>query len=114
MLILELLKRHSTCWCANGACTQHDAQLDYYSKRLTTCSSDRTVKVFDVVNGEAQKSPAGHTLKGCVPYPTVLYRDHVVRALQTHRAHVAGRVGTPELRAHPRVMLVRRQGADME
>eukprot|EP00123_Amoebidium_parasiticum_P022444 comp8754_c0_seq1/m.3985 comp8754_c0_seq1/g.3985 ORF comp8754_c0_seq1/g.3985 comp8754_c0_seq1/m.3985 type:complete len:304 (-) comp8754_c0_seq1:965-1876(-) len=26
----------------------HDAQLDYYGKRLATASSDRTVKVFDV------------------------------------------------------------------
>lgn len=29
----------------------HDAQLDFYGKRLATCSSDRTVKVFDIVNG---------------------------------------------------------------
>ncbi|KZP25899.1 WD40 repeat-like protein [Athelia psychrophila] len=41
----------------------HDAQLDYYGKRLATCSSDRTVKVFDVVDGDTQRS-AGHTLKG--------------------------------------------------
>lgn len=27
----------------------HDAQLDYYGRRLATCSSDRTVKVFDIV-----------------------------------------------------------------
>lgn len=26
----------------------HDAQLDYYGRRLATCSSDRTVKIFDV------------------------------------------------------------------
>ncbi len=30
---------------------QHDAQMDYYGKRLATCSSDRTVKIFEVVNG---------------------------------------------------------------
>jgi len=41
----------------------HDAQLDYYGKRLATCSSDRTVRVFDVVEGETQKT-GGHTLKG--------------------------------------------------
>ena len=46
---------------------QHDAQLDYYGKRLATCSSDRTVKVFDVV-GEGQRAAGGHTLKGCVPF----------------------------------------------
>jgi len=26
----------------------HDVQLDYYSKRLATCSSDRTIKIFEV------------------------------------------------------------------
>lgn len=31
----------------------HDAQLDYYGKRLATCSSDRTVRVFNVSNGHA-------------------------------------------------------------
>jgi len=31
----------------------HDAQLDYYGKRLATCSSDRTIKIYDVAeNGE--------------------------------------------------------------
>ena len=31
--------------------TQHDAQFDFYGKRVATCSSDRVVKVFDVVAG---------------------------------------------------------------
>ena len=44
---------------------QHDAQLDYYGKRLATCSSDRTVKVFDVIDGEPQRTSGGQTLKGC-------------------------------------------------
>ena len=26
----------------------HDAQLDYYGRRLATCSSDRTIKIFEV------------------------------------------------------------------
>lgn len=35
-----------------GVCLlQHDAQMDYYGTRLATCSSDRTVKIFDVRNG---------------------------------------------------------------
>ncbi|KAF8516508.1 protein transporter SEC13 [Gautieria morchelliformis] len=41
----------------------HDAQLDYYGKRLATCSSDRSVRVFEVVNGEPQKKD-GQTLRG--------------------------------------------------
>lgn len=40
----------------------HDAQLDFYGKRLATCSSDRTVKVFDIVNGTP--SATGETLHG--------------------------------------------------
>ena len=27
----------------------HDTQFDYYAKRIATCSSDRTIKVFDVI-----------------------------------------------------------------
>ncbi|CAG8550764.1 9838_t:CDS:2, partial [Diversispora eburnea] len=39
----------------------HDAQLDYYGKRLATCSSDRTVKIFEI-EGENRRELA--TLKG--------------------------------------------------
>lgn len=37
-------------WLSLSLTTQHDAQLDYYGRRLATCSSDRTVKIFEVVN----------------------------------------------------------------
>ncbi|KAK0532699.1 GTPase-activating protein S13 [Tilletia horrida] len=40
----------------------HDAQLDFHGKRLATCSSDRTIKVFDVVDGVAGSQRA--TLRG--------------------------------------------------
>ncbi|KAG7531722.1 hypothetical protein FFLO_04164 [Filobasidium floriforme] len=40
----------------------HDAQLDYYGKRLATCSSDRTIRIFDVVNGKPKGD--GVVLKG--------------------------------------------------
>ncbi|KAI9188332.1 GTPase-activating protein S13 [Blastocladiella emersonii ATCC 22665] len=39
----------------------HDAQFDHYGKRLATCSSDRSIKVFDV-DGDAQTLV--DTLKG--------------------------------------------------
>ncbi|KAI8907253.1 WD40-repeat-containing domain protein [Gorgonomyces haynaldii] len=40
----------------------HDAQLDYYGKRLATCSSDRTVKIFNVEGSSHQlmASLTGH------------------------------------------------------
>ena len=31
---------------------QHDAGLDYYGRRLATCSSDKTIKIFDIENGK--------------------------------------------------------------
>lgn len=30
----------------------HDAQYDYYGKRLATCSSDGTIKIIDVTKPE--------------------------------------------------------------
>eukprot|EP00039_Didymoeca_costata_P006965 m.94970 g.94970 ORF g.94970 m.94970 type:complete len:316 (+) comp13471_c0_seq1:102-1049(+) len=33
----------------------HDAQMDYHGKRLATCSSDRTVKIFDVEEGVSEE-----------------------------------------------------------
>lgn len=43
---------------------QHDAQLDYYGKRLATCSSDRTIRIFNVIKGEAKGEPV--ILKGYI------------------------------------------------
>lgn len=37
----------------------HDAQLDYYGKRLATCSSDRSVKIFQI---EGEGDQAQHRL----------------------------------------------------
>ena len=40
----------------------HDCQFDYYSKKLATCSSDRTIKIFDV-NGDIYHNSA--TISSC-------------------------------------------------
>ena len=41
---------------------QHDAQFDYYAKRLATASSDGTVTVYDVVGSEHREAGV---LNGC-------------------------------------------------
>lgn len=46
----------------HGLINQHDAQLDYYSKRLATSSSDKTIRIFKVENGQAKGEPV--ILKG--------------------------------------------------
>jgi protein transport protein SEC13 len=40
---------------------QHDAVLDYYGRRLATCSSDKTIKIFEV---EGDQQRLIETLKG--------------------------------------------------
>lgn len=42
---------------------QHDAVLDYYGRRLATCSSDKTIKIFEV---EGETHRLVETLKGYV------------------------------------------------
>lgn len=44
---------------------QHDAVLDYYGRRLATCSSDKTIKIFEV---EGDTHRLTETLKGLVSY----------------------------------------------
>ncbi|KAG9553523.1 hypothetical protein KCU79_g11997, partial [Aureobasidium melanogenum] len=39
----------------------HDAVLDYYGRRLATCSSDKTIKIFEV---EGDSHRLVDTLKG--------------------------------------------------
>jgi len=40
----------------------HDCQFDYYAKKVATCSSDRTIKIFDISNGDKYHLSA--TLQG--------------------------------------------------
>jgi len=58
------VRAHQYPTCQIILTIQHDAQLDYYGKRLATCSSDKTVRIFNVVKGEAKGEPV--ILKGYV------------------------------------------------
>ncbi|CAI4219423.1 unnamed protein product [Parascedosporium putredinis] len=55
----------------------HDAVLDYYGRRLATCSSDRTIKIFEV-DGDSQRLL--ETLKGhegavwCIMGPSKIWQ----------------------------------------
>ncbi|KAL8973769.1 MAG: hypothetical protein Q9197_001983 [Variospora fuerteventurae] len=40
---------------------QHDAVLDYYGRRLATCSSDKTIKIFEI---EGENHKLTETLRG--------------------------------------------------
>jgi len=42
----------------------HDAQLDYYGRRLATCSSDRTIKIFEIGEDEQQSQQPSAILNG--------------------------------------------------
>lgn len=44
-----------------GPGIQHDAGLDYYGRRLATCSSDKTIKIFEI---EGESHRLVETLKG--------------------------------------------------
>ena len=43
-----IVSLNHTTELVNLCILQHDSQMDYYGRRLATCSSDRTVKIFDV------------------------------------------------------------------
>lgn len=95
---------------------QHDAQLDYYGRRLATASSDRTIRVFDVEQDDSYKLV--DTLQGSVkPLQTetisTSLTDTHTRS-QARRTGARSRLGSPFVRIHPRLVLVRRQGLYLE
>lgn len=82
--------------------------MDYYGKRLATCSSDRTVRVFDVVDGEARGEP--DILRGCVPHLSPLARCPALLAARLPRLRpglserserASARPPAPPLRSSP-------------
>jgi hypothetical protein len=43
----------------------HDSQFDYYAKKLATCSSDKTIKIFEVVGDKYLLSSTLLGTRGC-------------------------------------------------
>eukprot|EP00042_Codosiga_hollandica_P012758 m.28803 g.28803 ORF g.28803 m.28803 type:complete len:136 (+) comp40336_c0_seq2:116-523(+) len=83
----------------------HDAQMDYYGKRLATCSSDRTVKIFEVLESNAHKllqrlegfvcshlPPLTHSLTHSLLHS----RTHPLTP-QAHRSGLAGGLGASQV-----------------
>lgn len=92
---------------------QHDAQLDYYGKRLATCSSDRTVRAFNVVDGKA--SGEGVVLKGSVPVsPPRLNQCETETLAKTYGTRLASRMGSSLIRNDSCVVFVRFKSLRME
>jgi hypothetical protein len=66
--ITYLLNHQTRVWDKANSHPQHDAVLDYYGRRLATCSSDRTIKIFEV---EGETHRLTETLKGQVSSPSL-------------------------------------------
>eukprot|EP00894_Picocystis_sp_ML_P005393 jgi/Pico_ML_1/55910/g1522.t1 len=71
----------------------HDAQLDFYGKRLATASSDRTVRLFDVTGVDTRRSPSWKDTKDrrgswiCVLVDLGLTRSTHLAMVHLQRAH---------------------------
>lgn len=102
---------------------QHDAVLDYYGRRLATCSSDKTIKIFEV---EGESHRLVETLKGyeAFKYPMALaltvfigtkalcgaWHGYVPLIAYAHFCGVdKSYAGAPKIWQHPRILLIRRQ-----
>lgn len=95
---------------------QHDAVLDYYGRKLATCSSDKTIKIFEI-EGESQRLT--DTLKGCVTstiYPARLasgllqLQDADKFYFQPRGSRMVRCVGSPQVWQYPGLCGLRRQG----
>lgn len=57
-LIVRVSRGESSSWAVAhtppSLRAQHDAQLDYYGKKLATCSSDCTIRIYDKREGTAE------------------------------------------------------------
>lgn len=76
----------------------HDAAFDYYGKRLATCSSDRSIKVFDVV-GEQVRGPRPHLERNAL-LPPCRHRLPGCGPLASHCFMCWKRIIFPKRRSH--------------
>ena len=61
----------------------HDVALDYYGRRLATASSDRCIKVFDVVGEQVGRAPGMICPFKCYYVCAVLLPVHALTLWQT-------------------------------
>jgi hypothetical protein len=88
----------------------HDAVLDYYGRRLATCSSDKTIKIFEI-EGESQRLT--ETLKGYgnISSLSLALRPHpLIYPSQSRGRRLVCIVGASQVWQHPRLRGLRRQG----
>jgi hypothetical protein len=85
--------------------TQHDAVLDYYGRRLATCSSDKTIKIFEV---EGEKHTLVETLRGYATTRQCVYSDvDSVLGMKVLYGASRGRTPSTATSSHPRHMTAR-------
>lgn len=117
LLLLHLFQHYDTDLTF---CVQHDAQMDYYGTRLATCSSDRSVKIFDVKNGGQilvadLRGYVKHSTKTRVSMESVLILILIlILYWQPWGSSVAGGLGSPHVRQHPGILLLRQEGDHLE
>ena len=70
-MYLSFRALHVMDFLADLVVTQHDAVLDYYGRRLATCSSDKMIKIFEI-DGETHRLT--ETLKGWAKCSLLAFR----------------------------------------
>lgn len=104
---------------------KHDAQMDYYGKRIATCSSDKLVKIFNVDEGSGNQSLVATlqshegTWFNILPI-SYLYLNHILHISYLSylylylRSGLAGRLVASKIRKLAGVVLLRLESLHLE